>query len=118
MVLTFNNKKHCQTDKIIYYETLQLPNNFRNNLRDITKTANTFKYLLLCYWVLVIFCLFTEPVSSCSSFKTKSKIELDKNGYTNILIAIDENVPENHDLIDRIKTTFTDASKLLFNVTK
>ena len=118
MVLTVNNNNntHCQTD--FTAKTLQLPNNFRNNLSQISKAAYTCKYLLLSCLVLVILCLFTEPVECCSSFKTRGGIELDKNGYTNILIAIDENVPENHDLIDRIKTTFTDASRLLFNVTK
>lgn len=65
-----------------------------------------------------VFLLLAIPSESCSSFKTKSKIKLEKNGYKNILIAIEDGVEENYALIDRIKETYTDASKLLFNVTK
>ncbi len=45
-------------------------------------------------------------------------IRIKNNGYSQILIAIAENVPENSTLIDNIKTTFTKASSFLYKVTK
>ena len=66
----------------------------------------------------IIVATLVSTVQSCSSYKTSSKIQLEKNGYKNILIAIGEDVAENYDLIDRIKSTYTEASSLLFNVTK
>ncbi len=66
----------------------------------------------------IVFSTLASTVQSCSSYKTSSKIQLEKNGYKNILIAIGEDVAENYDLIDRIKSAYTEASSLLFNVTK
>ena len=55
---------------------------------------------------------------SCTNLKRESRIELVKNGYTNIVIGIEESVEENLQLIERIKESFMEASQLLFNITK
>jgi hypothetical protein len=73
--------------------------------------------------ILIAFLLILEiiniyNVQSCSNYKRESRIKLDKNGYTNIIIGIEDGVVENKHLIDTIKTVFTEASEFLFNITK
>lgn len=102
-------------------------------LKNYARSRNTVvKYSLIKFNGLVsaltniilfglIFLFITSqilPCQTCSNFKTSTKIQLDKNGYKNILIAIAEDVAEDYQLIERIKSTFTEASELLFNVTK
>ncbi|XP_063283430.1 calcium-activated chloride channel regulator 2-like [Pelobates fuscus] len=49
---------------------------------------------------------------------TASKMCLKENGYENLLIAINPQVPENVQIINNIKNMVTDASLFLFNATK
>jgi hypothetical protein len=56
--------------------------------------------------------------AACTHFKHDSKIQIRRNGYTNIVVAIEESVEEDHMLIERIKESFIEASELLFNITK
>jgi hypothetical protein len=74
--------------------------------------------ILILYFCFFIFVLFSSGIQTCSIYKKETKIELDKNGYKNILIAIDDDVKENLRLIENIKNTFTSASHFLFSVTK
>ena len=83
---------------------------------DIANSQSIFYYRLVL--LTLIATTLVGTVQSCSSYKTSSKIQLEKNGYKNILIAIGEDVAENYELIERIKSTYTEASSLLFNVTK
>ncbi|XP_030850204.1 calcium-activated chloride channel regulator 1-like [Strongylocentrotus purpuratus] len=48
----------------------------------------------------------------------KNIITLNNGSYSNLLIAIDRNVPENLTIIDNLKTMFTSASQRLYNATK
>ena len=99
------------------FNLITLPTNYGNKKKlDCFKIKYSSSYILL--FLLFYSHFLFGCIESCSNFKKESKIELDKNGYRNILIAIDENTEENIDLIQRIKETFTDASKLLFSITK
>ncbi len=88
-----------------------------NSSRARSVSLPTLIYNILAVLFIVVAAL-AGSVKSCSSYKASSKIQLEKNGYKNILIAIGEDVAENYELIERIKTTYTEASSLLFNVTK
>eukprot|EP00057_Strongylocentrotus_purpuratus_P013853 XP_011668327.1 PREDICTED: calcium-activated chloride channel regulator 1-like [Strongylocentrotus purpuratus] len=48
----------------------------------------------------------------------KNIINLENGAYSNILIAINKNVPENLTIIENLKTMFTSASQRLYNATK
>lgn len=85
---------------------------FRNS-NSSSKSANKLLFVL----IFLLFSLIL-PIQNCTSFKKKSKITLDKNGYSDIIVGIEDAVRENPELIDRIKETFTEASAFLFNVTK
>lgn len=71
---------------------------------------------------LILFCIICSLlfiiVHSCTNFKSDSRIRIRSNGYVDILIAIDENVDEDHLLIERIKEAFIESSDFLFNITK
>lgn len=56
--------------------------------------------------------------SACTSFKREDHIRIRRNGYTDVVVAIRDDVEENVELIERIKEVFADASELLFNATK
>jgi hypothetical protein len=71
---------------------------------------------IFCFISFVI--LFCNYIQTCTFYKKESKIELLNNGYDNIIIAINNDLPENFDIIDRIRTVFTEASALLFNATR
>ena len=49
---------------------------------------------------------------------TKSLVTLQDNGYRNLVIAINERVPEDPNLLERIQMIFTDASRFLYKATK
>ena len=68
--------------------------------------------------LLVTQLLVNNSPQACSIYKKESKIELEKNGYKNILVGIGDDVDESIELIERIKETFTSASHFLFSVTK
>ena len=86
---------------------------FYNSSSSSSKSANKLLFVL----IFLLFSLIL-PIQNCTSFKKKSKITLDKNGYSDIIVGIEDAVRENPELIDRIKETFTEASAFLFNVTK
>ena len=67
-------------------------------------------------FILLIGCIYI--VNCCTNYKRESKVSLLNNGYENILIAIEDDIKESRELIDRIQTVFTDTSRLLFNATK
>ncbi|XP_072016163.1 calcium-activated chloride channel regulator 1-like isoform X2 [Amphiura filiformis] len=48
---------------------------------------------------------------------TRSLVTLQNNGYTNLVIAINERVPEDPNLITRIKQIFESTSKFLYKAT-
>lgn len=48
----------------------------------------------------------------------RGSVFLKNNGYRQVLIAVGEDVTEDHTLIERIKQVFTDTSALLYNVTR
>ncbi|XP_053325157.1 calcium-activated chloride channel regulator 1-like [Spea bombifrons] len=54
----------------------------------------------------------------CYNLVSASNVELKNNGYENILIAINPQVPENAQIISNIKTMMEEASLFLFNATK
>lgn len=59
-----------------------------------------------------------RATDACTNFKKDTKIRIRRNGYTNIIVGIEEGVEENVELIEKIKQTFTQASELLFKATK
>ncbi len=73
---------------------------------------------ILTVFLIILVTINVNYVQSCSNYKRESRITLEKNGYTNIVVGIEEGVPENKHLIDNIKTVFTEASEFLFNITK
>ena len=86
---------------------------FYNSSSSSSKSANKLLFVL----IFLLFSLIL-PIQNCTSFKKKSKITLDKNGSSDIIVGSEDAVRENPELIDRIKETFTEASAFLFNVTK
>jgi len=68
--------------------------------------------------VCLLFLLFVAVTQCCTNLKRESKIKIEKNGYVDIVVGIEEGVREDLLLIERIKETFTEASQLLFNITK
>ncbi|KAM4642760.1 calcium-activated chloride channel regulator 1-like [Discoglossus pictus] len=48
----------------------------------------------------------------------RSLVELKNNGYEGIIIAISPNIPEDHQIIDNIKTMMMDASTYMLKATK
>lgn len=72
-----------------------------------------------CLYVFSLtFVLFVTLTQCCTNLKRESKIRIEKNGYVDIVVGIEEGVREDLLLIERIKETFTEASQLLFNITK
>ena len=73
-------------------------------------------------WLAVLVITATTSVwraaDACSTYKTETRIKLDKNGYTNLIVGIEEGVRESQQLIEDIKRVFTDASEFLFKITK
>ena len=68
--------------------------------------------LILVSIFLVLTC------EACTHFKRESKVKIRRNGYTDIVIGIEDSVDEDPMLIERIKESFIEASELLFNITK
>ena len=62
---------------------------------------------------LVIFAMFGNG-NACG----RGAITIKDNGYKNILVAIDDQVPEDANLVERIKKMFTDASQLLYKMSR
>jgi hypothetical protein len=62
--------------------------------------------------------LIGDLVNCCTLYKRESRINLLNNGYENILIAIDDGISENANLISDLKEAFVEASEYLFNVTR
>ncbi|XP_066297322.1 calcium-activated chloride channel regulator 4-like [Branchiostoma lanceolatum] len=56
-------------------------------------------------------------VSMCAA-NTHTRVTFDNNVYSDLVIAIHPDVPENPDIIDRIKTIVTDASEYLHITTR
>ncbi|XP_038061542.1 calcium-activated chloride channel regulator 1-like [Patiria miniata] len=56
--------------------------------------------------------------SNVDALTRPSSIRLENNGYTGIVVAIHNNVPENDELIERIKYMFTEGSKYLYEATR
>ena len=68
--------------------------------------------------LILLFLLCASLTECCTNLKRESKIKIEKNGYTNIVIGIEEGVKEDLLLISRIKESFTEASQLLYNITR
>ncbi|XP_048776390.2 calcium-activated chloride channel regulator 1-like isoform X1 [Ostrea edulis] len=62
----------------------------------------------------VIFCSF---VYVCS-LDSQSHLKISNNGYQLLVVAIHNNVPDNPALLEKIKTTLTKASKVLYSATR
>ena len=86
---------------------------FKIRLADRRVHSHSF-----CSVFLVFLSLLISLTHCCTNLKKESKIVLEKNGYTNIVVGIEEGVRENHLLIEKIKESFTEASHLLFNITR
>lgn len=86
------------------------------NNHQLANSRQTHFTIIFC--IILLFICKLKCIDSCNSFKKETRIKLEKNGYTNIVIGIEEGVPESRSLIERIKHTFTQASELLFTVTK
>ncbi|XP_077986132.1 calcium-activated chloride channel regulator 4A-like [Glandiceps talaboti] len=48
----------------------------------------------------------------------RNRVELNNNEYTGLLVAISENIPEDFNLIERIKVVFTRTSSYLYEATE
>ncbi|XP_077985931.1 calcium-activated chloride channel regulator 4A-like [Glandiceps talaboti] len=69
----------------------------------------------VCTLILFLVAVFAVSVRvSCE----RNSIYLENNEYTGLLIAINERIPEDPTLVDRIKTIFTEASDFLYESTK
>nr|XP_006816547.1 PREDICTED: epithelial chloride channel protein-like [Saccoglossus kowalevskii] len=64
--------------------------------------------------VTVVLFVQISAVENCS----RSRVTLQNNEYRNIVIAINENVPEDPHLLDRIREIFTKASAFLYKATR
>ncbi|XP_067930948.1 calcium-activated chloride channel regulator 1-like [Watersipora subatra] len=63
-------------------------------------------------------CLLVTVVASSNIGNDRQDIALSEDGgYMNILVAIDEDVPENEEIIVKLKEYFTNASEVLFTAT-
>lgn len=92
--------------------------NTKKNSKYNLKTRKFSSQLSIIVFILLIFFQSFSTIESCSSFKKESKIRIRRNGYTNIMIGIEEGVEESRELIERIKETFKQASEFLFSITK
>jgi hypothetical protein len=89
--------------------------NFKFNRQLFQIVDNYFGRLnVVCLLLLLLVAL----SQCCTNLKRESKIRIEKNGYVDIVVGIEEGVREDLFLIERIKETFTEASQLLFNITK
>jgi hypothetical protein len=89
--------------------------NFKFNRKLFHIVDNCFGCLNV---VCVVLLLLVTLSHCCTNLKRDSKIRIEKNGYVDIVVGIEEGVREDLFLIERIKETFTEASQLLFNITK
>ncbi|XP_063961444.1 calcium-activated chloride channel regulator 1-like [Lytechinus pictus] len=69
----------------------------------------------LYIFILGIACLMMIQVGAMIS---QSSVVLENGGYTNIVLAIDESVGENDDLISAIKKMFVDGSRFLYQASR
>ena len=45
-------------------------------------------------------------------------VTIENNGYQNVLVVIDESVPEDQQLVQHIKNAITNASAFLYQITR
>ena len=75
----------------------------------------TVRLPVLCYWVIIgILACVASPSACCG----RGRAYIKDNGYRDVLIAVGEGVPEDDRLIDSIMEVFTEASDLLYKVTR
>ncbi|XP_070559830.1 calcium-activated chloride channel regulator 4A-like [Ptychodera flava] len=74
-------------------------------------TAASLRRVLGCLLFLLFFC-------SVNGLLPRSQITLQNNGYSGILIAINEGIRENVTILNNLQEMFTDASSLLYQATK
>ena len=72
--------------------------------------------LLLLSVLVLMFAGFSRIVTGQRN--TRAPLELVNKGYVNLLIGINERVPEDPALLDRIKFVFTETSLFLYQATK
>ena len=63
---------------------------------------------------LFLVLLYISNVESCG----RGSISISNNGYQNILVAVADRVEPNNEIIERIKTIFTEASAFLYEATR
>ncbi|XP_041373494.1 calcium-activated chloride channel regulator 1-like [Gigantopelta aegis] len=68
---------------------------------------------LLCFMLVVL-----GVLCQTLGISRPTAIKLENNEYTNVLVAIHEDVPEDKNLIDKIKTMFTEASSYMYTGTR
>ncbi|XP_072178777.1 calcium-activated chloride channel regulator 1-like [Diadema setosum] len=73
------------------------------------------KFCEICATCLFLFGLAADMVASQGG---KFPIKLENGGYSDVLIAIVEGVPEDDTLIENIKEMYTSASELLYNASR
>ena len=82
----------------------------------MTKTMMSWGLTVFMAGVLVMSSGFLGTVSADRS--SRASLELIDGGYRNLLIAISDRVPDTPELIDRIKTVFTETSRFMYQATK
>ncbi|XP_006812945.1 calcium-activated chloride channel regulator 1-like [Saccoglossus kowalevskii] len=72
------------------------------------------------FQIIFAFMCITATILSTGAFaiNIRTPIKLDNNGYTGLLIAIHERVPEDLAILDRLQVIFTDASKFLYEASR
>ncbi|XP_067929384.1 calcium-activated chloride channel regulator 1-like isoform X2 [Watersipora subatra] len=69
--------------------------------------------------VTILICCIVVMAASSSIANDRERINLSQDrGYTDILIAIDEKVPENLDIIEKLQVYLKEASQILYRATK
>ena len=68
----------------------------------------------ICLVALGLLSLSSDLTFACG----RGSINIENNGYRDILIAIADDVPEDPELIERIQYVFTEASAFLYKITR
>ncbi|XP_052719266.1 calcium-activated chloride channel regulator 3A-1-like isoform X3 [Crassostrea angulata] len=67
---------------------------------------------------LLKFLLFMCLMTGACALETQSHLKITNNGYQLLVVAVHDSVPDNPALFEKIKTTFTKASKVLYTATR
>lgn len=79
------------------------------------KSVPLMGYVVLA---LVVVSTLVDVAYACTQYKQGYNVRIRRNGYTDVIVGIRDDVEESVDLIEKIKEAFTDASELLYRVTR